>query len=437
MGSFAIADFQKGKLLSLDLPGGGTYDLQGQLSEYVEPPVPLQLLNKRWEFQDANWFPDFAASAEKSAWFYQHGRHSTVDGVIALNASVLERFLKVIGPQLSEEYGLLLTADSALSSIEQHVEYDYDKDANAPKQILADVLDQFLQGIGDISTVDSVRLLAEVHEALEQKDIQIYLADAGLQNQIRQFGWTGEIIQPEKEQDYLHVSVANIGGGKSDVNTSQTIEHQSVIGEDGSVTNTVVIRRKHDVSGAGALYDGDNIAYVRVYVPKESELIDVGGFEYPPEHLFHVPESWYESDEDLERYEEEVAVETGSGTRITTEFDKTVFGNWMITQSGEESVAYIVYRLPFSVMDNDSPDASRLDTLLSESSRSASGYSLFVQRQSGALATFTKQIIYPDGWMPVWKSDDTLSLAKNGASLVGPLLTDMVLGVVMEQTDGR
>ena len=59
MGSFALVDIQKGKILNIDIPGGGTYDLKGQMKKEVEPPLPLQLSNNRWEFQDANWFPDF------------------------------------------------------------------------------------------------------------------------------------------------------------------------------------------------------------------------------------------------------------------------------------------------------------------------------------------------------------------------------------------
>jgi len=145
MGSYAILDIQKGKITNVEVPPGGTYDLQGQLGVYVKPPLPLQLVASRWEFQDANWFPDFAASAQKMEWFYEHGRKTSVDGVIAINASVLERFLRVIGPvTTTEKYGLLLDADSALTQIQTVVETGADKKENKPKLIISELLSQFL-----------------------------------------------------------------------------------------------------------------------------------------------------------------------------------------------------------------------------------------------------------------------------------------------------
>ena len=38
-------------------------------------------------------------------------------------------------------------------------------------------------------------------------------------------------------------------------------------------------------------YGGNNVDYVRVYVPEGAELLDAGGFNYPPEEVFNVPES--------------------------------------------------------------------------------------------------------------------------------------------------
>ncbi len=438
MGSYAIADFQKGKLLNIDLPGGGTYDLQGQLDVYVEPPLPLQLVNSRWEFQDSNWFPDFSATGKKAAWFYQHGRQTTVDGVIAINASVLERFLKVVGPTAQEEYGLLLTAGEVLQNIENHVSQGDHKNENKPKEILSDILDQFITGLTEINTLDITQLLAESHEALEEKEIQVYFTDKKVQKNMRDFGWTGEILNTKKNQDYLHVSVANIGGGKSDANTTQVLEHQSLIEEDGSIINTLVIKREHNNKIGNELYDTANIAYVRVYVPEGAELLEVNGFTYPPEDLFHVPKPWYKIDEDLKEIEKNELLEPKSGTRVTSEFGKTVFGNWIITNAGESSSAYIIYKLPFKASNKgeykkDLKENNKLYSLIAKTSKEASSYSLVFQKQSGTEPLLEKRIIYPEGWTPVWKSRDDLNLAVNGASLETVIKGDEIIAIVMEK----
>ena len=53
----------------MDIPAGDHMTCKASLPEYIAPPAPLLLSNKRWEFQDANWFPDFPASAQKCCGF--------------------------------------------------------------------------------------------------------------------------------------------------------------------------------------------------------------------------------------------------------------------------------------------------------------------------------------------------------------------------------
>jgi len=65
MGSYALLDVDRGRIKNLEIPAGGTYDSQGNLLVYMASPKPLQLINPRWEFQDANWWPDFPTTAEK------------------------------------------------------------------------------------------------------------------------------------------------------------------------------------------------------------------------------------------------------------------------------------------------------------------------------------------------------------------------------------
>jgi len=63
MGSYAELDVLHGEIQRLEVPGGGTYDIQGQLTTQFIPPEPLQLIADRWEFQDSNWSPDFPKAA--------------------------------------------------------------------------------------------------------------------------------------------------------------------------------------------------------------------------------------------------------------------------------------------------------------------------------------------------------------------------------------
>ncbi len=437
MGSFAVMDVQKGKLMNLDIPGGGTYDIQGQLSEYVKPPLPLQLINKRWEFQDANWFPDFPSTAQKIQWFYEHGEGITVDGVIAINASVLERLLKVLGPISSGEYDMVIASDNALSDIQYQVEFGYDKEENKPKKVLSDLADQFLGKMFNSEVTNVVRLMTELHEALGQKEIQVYFNDSFAQNKLGSFGWTGELVDSGDNQDYLMVVNTNIYGQKSDAKIDQLVEHQAVVQKDGSVIDTVVVTRKHNGHPGEMFYGVNNVDYIRVYTPQGSRLVDAGGFIYPPEDSFKVPEQWYEDDKDLLANEVEVAIHANTGTRITNEFGKTAFGNWTMVEPGHTTVTYFVYKLPFKLSLDEKKVGDDLDkwkTIFDgDSSKPVSRYSLAVQKQSGIDSGFSSRIIYPEDWSPVWQSSNELELALNGAEFTTVLDIDMVVGVVMER----
>ncbi|HAZ28739.1 MAG TPA: hypothetical protein DCY48_03120 [Candidatus Magasanikbacteria bacterium] len=443
LGAFAVVDVQKGKVLRMEVPGGGTYDLQGQLSEYVKPPLPLQVINKRWEFQDANWFPDFPASAEKMEWFYQHGRGSTVDGVIAINASVLERLLAVLGPIENSDYALSLDVNTALSALQEEVQVGYDREKNQPKAVIAALLDQFLSEVREVPPDQVIALLFQLYEALEHKEIQLYANDPATEDTLRTFGWTGDIWQTRTEQDYLMVVNTNLLGSKTDAKVSQHIEHHAAVAPDGSVIDTVIVRREHHGESGEQFYGVNNVNYVRVYVPEGSELLDAKGFTYPPEDVFLVPEPWYEDDADLLAQEREQSIHVETGTHITSEFGKTVFGNWAITPPGETSEVRFTYRLPFSLSSaflaesQDSPDSSLPEKWKSFFSKprdlDISRYSLLIQKQSGTASGFSFQIGYPEDWTPVWKTDDRLRLLPHGVAMDSVLDTDDAIGVVMER----
>lgn len=436
MGSYGILDVQKGKVIRFDIPPGGTYDIKGQLSEYVQPPSPLQLVNGRWEFQDANWFPDFAASGEKIAWFYEHSRGTTVDGVIAVNATVLERLLRVVGPLNIPDRGVTLSSETALAYIQETVERGEEKAAGKPKTILADAAAELSAKLSAPAPVDVLRLLTEAQQALDQKEIQTYFRDARAQDMFRRYGWTGEIIETGEQQDFLAVIQANLQGQKSDARMDQVIEHEAAIAKDGSIMDTVVIRRAHRGSQGEAFYGAPNWSYMRAYVPAGSVLLDAGGFTFPPEAAFHAPELWYDDDIDVARLEAEESVHEKTGTRVTREFGKTAFGNWVLTQPGETSVVYFTYRLPFRISVTNEPETktARWESVFRPaSSRRYSRYQLFLHKQSGADGRVTTRVVYPESWMPVWKSDDRIDLAQNGGALDMPFEHDVTVGILMQK----
>ncbi len=436
IGSFALLDTQKGRIETIDIPAGGSYDLQGQLTKYVEPPLPLQLVNGRWEFQDSNWFFDFGASAEKAEWFLEHSRGITVDGTIAVNASVIERLLSVVGPIVELERDLVLESDSALQILQQEVEFGDEKKQGKPKAVLSDVADQLFAVLKESDKGKLLLLLGELHDALEEKEIQVAVHENALDATFDRFGWTGSLTEIKEGQDYMAVVAANLRGQKSDARIEQKIFHTAEIGNNGSVINTVRINRTHTAYPGEQFHGAPNTSFIRLYVPEGAVLLSAGGFRYPPEHAFHVPESWYEDDVHLAAYETEEGIHLQTGTRVSEEFGKTVFGNWMIVEPGETEEIWFQYELPFSVVSRKQESQGRLaslrDTFFGAPDRIAR-YQLVADKQSGTASTFVSEVVYDSSWTPSWMSDSDIQIFEDRVQYSDVLDTNTTYGFVLSQ----
>ncbi|MEK7529786.1 MAG: DUF4012 domain-containing protein, partial [Patescibacteria group bacterium] len=213
-GSFAEVDVLNGELQSIHVPGGGTYDRQGQLRAFVEAPQPMRLVGARWEFQDANWFPDFPTSAQKAMWFYEQSGGPTVDGVIAVNATWVSKLINATGPIELPEHGKVIDGENFLFETQKQVELEYDKEENAPKAFIGDMAGALIARLSHAKGEDFLELGALLGTGLASQDIQIYHRDPEIQSAITRLGWDGAMLG--NAGDYFMLVHTNIGGGKTD-----------------------------------------------------------------------------------------------------------------------------------------------------------------------------------------------------------------------------
>jgi hypothetical protein len=380
--------------------------LKGELKQRVIPPEPLQLIATRWEFQDANWFPDFPAAAEKIRWFWSASGQPTVDGVVAVNLRVLERLLAMTGPVELPEYDKIITAENVWMEMQKVVELEYDREENKPKKIIGDLMAVLLDRLKASDADQWLKLLTLGTDSLETKDIQIWLANQEEEALVERFGWNGYF--KETPGDTLAVIGANIAGQKSDRMIRETVEHVAEIQSDGSVIDTVHVTRTH-TGTKGDLFSGvNNVTYLRVYVPQGSELLSAEGFSPPPEDLFKQPLETDQKDEDLERIEAKPRL-LPNGVRATDEFGRTAFGGWVQLEPGESKTTVFRYRLPFTTYDI----AQRLrpeGAPKADAIRPA--YTALYTSQSGKPEReLTTRVVYPSGWNEAWTHENGLEFS--------------------------
>jgi len=390
IGSYGAMDISNGRIKKFFIDG--IFNPDGQLREKVIPPAPIQKISAAWSLHDSNWFPDFPVSAEKAAWFYEKTGGPTVDGVVAMTPTVMQKLLEITGPIEMDEYGVTVDKDNFVEKIQYEVEIDYDKELNQPKQILADLAPKILDAIFNAKNFSDIsRTMNVLVESLNEKQILIYSKNYEIEKKLAQEGWSGEIMDTDK--DYLSVINSNINGFKTDGVIDEIIEHKAEIQKDGTVIDTVTITRRHD-GGKSEFewWNKVNADYMRVYVPKGSKLLLAEGqtreFNSPPLDYDALN---FKRDPQVESEEDSLIVDEESGTRIYDDAGKTVFANWVYVSPQETVVMKYQYLLPFKLS-------------MGEAAKPADTYSLLVQKQSGSRGSkILTSIDYPAEFEAIWR----------------------------------
>lgn len=435
IGSYGEIKIKNGQVTKIDIPGEGSYALQGTLLANLIPPTPLQLLQPRWEFRDANWFPDFPTSAKKLMWFYEKSGGPSVDGVIAIDTNPLLDLMKIVGPVDLPEHSLTINETNFIDAIQKKVEVDYDKTKNQPKEVLSDLAPIILEKIFNNKN-NLLPLLSLINNNLAQKHIQFFFTDPLLQKNITAQGWAGE-IKNNDGGDFLSVINTNIGGEKSDRVIEQNIRHEAKILEDGSILDKITVTRKH-LGGADPFSNAKNNSYVRFYVPEGSQLIAAEGFIWPDETNYKTPEKWYKLDEDLQKMEKNQTIDMRTGTIVTQEFNKTVFANWMIVKPGETTEATITYRLPFKVKKPENKKIAQWASRIFQQDKKYASYSLLVQKQAGTKADGLETLVtWPDAWKPLWFNPTAITEQPNNYYFSTQLSEDRFVGIVFENSSNQ
>jgi len=325
MGSYVLVKLLHGKIT--DFFVDDTYRIDGQLAQSLtgEKVIP-----------NANFDPDFPATAKYVADLYEQSGGGTPDGVIAINTQVMSAILGVIGNIELPDRKLVITADNFADVVYGEIK-KAEKTSN-PKEVLSELSPILLQRVTSMSRDDLNRLMPLLTDQLAKKNIMLYSRNADLQGVISQLNLAGELHETLPKQDYLMVVRANMGAVKSSANIEDSITQQVTVNSAGEITEHLTLTYAH--TGTGSSPDGVNKDYVRIYLPKGTTVKNIIG---------------YDVDE-----------------KVTTEpaHEKTFFGFYVTTQPGETKTLTLDYQLPFT-----------LDLGKGES------YSIYIQKQAGTINT--------------------------------------------------
>lgn len=411
LGTFALIDFDRGKIKNFEMPAGGTYSLRSGLSVNVLPPKQLFVAQLPWQFHDANWFADFPTSAKKLAWFYENSGGSSIDGLIALNFELFPLILEKIGPLEFIDYQKVLTAENFNLEIRKAIEGR--KEWTKPRQFLVDLTPVLIKSILRQESEKIFAIANLIKEGLEKKQIQFYFFEPSVQEFFAVNNLDGRIKETLK--DYLLVVAINVNGAKTEGVIEQNIFYQTELQIDGSLISTLKIQRKHHGQPEQFIVGKTDLSYLKVYLPKGSVFLGAQGFV--KKEMTKKLEEKLVPDEDLLRIEKEISIDELSGTRITEEFGKTCFSNFLELNPGETKEASFKYLLPFK---------------LNLRQQKSTSYSLLVQKQSGRESNFNFEINFPEVPQILWQYPLEIKQAKEYLTYSTLLDRDKFIGLILK-----
>lgn len=297
--AYGLIKFDKGILQNIEI--NDVY-VNTDTHKYIAPPYPLnEFLDKdnrkiSFSFRDANFYPSFPDSARSlEKMFLLTNEDANIDGIFAVNYSFLEDLLASIGPV--DVDGQSFDKNSLFSEIE-HTVNDIDKhnidDLKNRKNILKDFANELIKKLKDRPSL--LKNLCDVtQKSLDKKDIQLYFKDEKLESLVLSQEWGGQ-WPTSTSIDFLAFNEANLGGFKSDRYMKRDVTYHLKVTKDSDPSKFKLTAK---VDAKVSHYGLDNVpisgnyeGYFRVYVPKNSKLIEnkseTEKFKESDKGFFHV-----------------------------------------------------------------------------------------------------------------------------------------------------
>lgn len=261
------------------------------LLDHIKQPYGA---NPGWRLRDMNWSPDFKVAMDLFLTEAKKARLPTVDGVIAVDTSLLVSILEVTGKigvpgqgNFSAEIDKRCDCPQVIYELESYadVEKPIVWDPNTGKIVFGEIVDNRKAILGPLVNSVIANALAQPKEKvpvlaqkvlanLLEKHVIFYMFDENTQKALESFNIAGRV---RDNGDYLAIVDANIAGRKANLYTTHDVTDEIEDKGDKVIHNLTLTYKnpqKHDGWLNSVLPN-----YMRVYVPSGAKLLGSEGAE--------------------------------------------------------------------------------------------------------------------------------------------------------------
>lgn len=269
------------------------YSLDDSISKH--PAAPKEITTyfpsiSTFYIRDSNLSPDFPTSVELFNSLYKNsGEKVNYDGVIALDTQVLVDMLEVFGD--TEVRGINFSAKvdkrcncpSVIYKLLDEIDRPVNYIKTDRKGILGDLMyELFYKAIRYSPSKYWGTLVQQMFGNLQQKHIVLYFTDKDLEAAVDKLGFAGTV--KIYNGDYLNVNNVNFSGAKTNLFVTEAITSVTKTNDNGKVSREVTVDFKNpypasdcNLERGGLCLNAIHKNWIRVYVPKGSELVSFTG----------------------------------------------------------------------------------------------------------------------------------------------------------------
>lgn len=293
--AYAIINVTDGKVEAEKSDDIYELDQKFQKTEAIPKELGRYLTTEKyWNLRDMNISPDFKESMDKFYENYQgiNGEPSEIDGIIAVDTHFLTSLMKVLGPTEVPGYGTF-TAENDPRCDCPEIIYVLSEIITRPtpylredrKGILGPLMRALLSKAYAAPKQQWPQLFAEGFASVEGRNLQFYFLDEDHQAAAELANAAGRMTPPKNGEDFLGIVNANLGGAKSNLFVTYSVEQTISEPVNGTIEKTVEITYKNPRRAdncnleAGLLCLNSTLRdWTRLYIPEGSELVEASGF---------------------------------------------------------------------------------------------------------------------------------------------------------------
>lgn len=290
--AYAIMNIDKG-IIKLE-KSEDIYKLDESIPNKPAAPAPiLKYFPKVYTYnlRDSNLSPDFIVSMKTFRSMYEQAAlKEDVDGIIAIDTNVLVSTIKILDDQVQASGQTFTTkidphcdCPQVIYALENNISRPVNYIKTERKSLIGDLISAIMvKALSSSPKIYWGPLFQSIIAQTNQKHILFNLYDDSAQQGIEALNAAGRIRG--FDGDYLHINESNFSGAKVNIFMQESVDNSYDVASDGTITKTVTIHYKNpyppsdcSLERGGLCLNAEYRDWIRIYVPKGSELTDSKG----------------------------------------------------------------------------------------------------------------------------------------------------------------